>query len=107
MWNVLRLTSRALALAAGQLKAVRDIKNDGAAQLSHDGERAEIDHKIVVAERRATLGQHESLAARLARLGNNIFHLPGCEKLPFLDVDDPAGLRSSDNQIRLPAEERR
>ena len=48
--NVLRLTARALSLCSRQLKAVRDIKHDGATETLHDRETPEIDDEIVIPE---------------------------------------------------------
>ena len=54
-WNELWLPSADAVGGRRLLYGVRRIEDDGR-QIAHDGERTEINHEIVVAERRAALG---------------------------------------------------
>ena len=71
------------------------------------GQRAHVDDQIVVAERRAALGEEDALAAGLANLLDGVAHVPGRNELALLDVDGAAALAGGDQQVGLAAEERR
>ena len=75
--------------------------------VAQDGQRAKIRNERVVAERGAALGhQHVSIAGA-GDLGHDVQHVPGRQELTFLDVDDAAGRGRGDEEIGLPAQERR
>ncbi len=69
----------------GQLHGVSGVENHGR-ELPHDGERAHVDHQIVVAEARAALGDEDALVAGSATLFDGVPHVPGRDELAFLDV---------------------
>src|SRR5262249_11101870 len=107
VWNEFRLTAGALTLRTRQLQAVRNVEYNGTAETLHDRNAAEIDDQIVIAERRPTLSQQDSIVPRLAHLLHDILHFPWREELALLHVHDLAGLGCSNDQIRLPAQKRR
>jgi hypothetical protein len=103
-----------LALAAGRCPArpgllhrVRGVEDDGAARGAQDRERAHVDDEIVVAERDAALADEQRLVARRACLVDDAHHLPRREELAFLQIDGLAEARDGDDEVRLPAEQRR
>src|ERR1051325_1398598 len=100
-FDVLRLSARCMAQAAGQLQRVRDIEDDGRAELAHDRKRAHVNHQIIVAEACATLRQQQLLAPGAPRLLYNVARVRGREKLSLFDVDGAPCPDSRDDQIRL------
>src|SRR6185503_19835677 len=105
--NVLGLAAGAFALSSGKLKAMRDIEYDGAVEALHDRKAAEVHNEIVVAERRAPLGEQEALVSRLSHFLDDVFHFPGREELALLHVNDLSGLGGGKDEIGLTAEKRR
>src|SRR6478609_5970537 len=81
MRDVLRLPTGTLTLTTGELQAVRDVEDHWTAERLHDRKTAEIDHKIVVAERCASLRQQCSLISGFAHLVDDVLHFPRCEEL--------------------------
>ena len=75
--------------------------------LRQDRQRAHVRHQRVVAERGAALGDQHVRVAAAGDLGDDIGHVPRREELPLLDVDDLAGRGRRQQQIGLPAQERR
>ena len=74
---------------------------------AQDRERAHVDDEIVVAERDAALADEQRLVARRARLVDDVRHFPGREELALLEVDRLALARDGDDEVRLPAQQRR
>lgn len=74
---------------------------------SHDGQRAEIDDEIVVAEAGAALSQGDALVAGGADFFDGVRHVRGRDELAFLDVDGSAGFSGGDEQVGLAAEKGR
>ncbi len=77
------------------------------ARPAQDGERAEIDYEVVVAKGRSALREEDALIARGADLLDAVAHVPGRDKLAFLDVDGAACAAGGDQQVGLAAEEGR
>ena len=102
--NELRLAAADAVGRRGLLHGVGAVKDDGR-ERAHDGERAEIDDQIVVAEAGAALGEEDALVAGGADLFDGVAHVPGGDELAFLDVDGAAGFAGGDEQIGLAAEE--
>ncbi len=101
--GVFPLATGTASLAARQLKAVGDVENNRIAEGAHYRERPEVDDEIVVAEGRATFGQHQFFVSRRGKLADNILHVPRGEKLPLLHADRLPRIRCSDEKVRLPA----
>ena len=93
--------------APGQLQAVRDVEDDGVAELAEHRQRAHVDDQVVVAEAHAAFGDEHRLVALGGDLGNDVLHVLRRQELALLDVDRLAGPRRGDDQIGLPREERR
>src|SRR6266702_4724110 len=93
------------SLAAGELDAVGGVEHYRKAGLAHDRGAPHVGDQVVVAERHPPLGQDDPLVAGGERLSHHVFHVPGGEELPLLDVDHPAAFRRRHHQVGLPAEE--
>lgn len=83
------------------------IENDRIPELPHDREGPHIHDKVVVAEGRSSLGQHDPLTPALFDLFDGVSHFGRREKLALLYVDDLSRLGGRDQEIRLPTEKRR
>ena len=68
---------------------------------------AHVDHEIVVAERRAALGENDLLVAGRSDLFGGMNEIGRRDELTFLDIDGAAGLARFDEQIGLAAQEGR
>ena len=68
--------------------------------------RAHVGHEIVVAERRAALGEQDFFRARAPGLVHHLAHFRRRQELALFDVHNLAGDGGGFNQIRLAAEER-
>lgn len=101
--GVFTLAAGTSSLAARQLKAVGHVENNWIAEGAHYRERPEVDDEIVIAECRAALGQHQFFVSRGGKLADNILHVPRRQKLALLHADRLAGIRCSDEKVRLPA----
>ncbi|ENN87028.1 hypothetical protein RHSP_12871 [Rhizobium freirei PRF 81] len=95
------------ALPAGLLHGMGRIEDDRCAHCRHDRQRAHVGDERVIAERGAALAQKNVRIAAVVQLGKHILHVPGCQELPLLDVDDTAGLGGSDQKIGLAREKGR
>ena len=102
--NELRLAAADAVGRRGLLHGVGAVEDDGR-KLAHDGERAEIDDQVVVAEAGAALGEEDALVAGGADFLDGVIHVPGGDELAFLDVDGAAGFAGGDEQVGLAAEE--
>ncbi len=102
------LAARRSTLAAGLLHRMGGVEDHGrAGRARQDRQRAHVGDQRVVAERGAALGHQHIAVAGAGDLGDDIGHVPGRQELPLLDVDDLAGRRRRQQQIGLPAQERR
>ena len=86
------------------LHGVRGVKDDGR-ELAHDGERAEVDDEVVVAEGRAALGEEDTLVAGGADFFDAVSHVGRGNELALFDVDGAAGAAGGEQQVSLAAEE--
>jgi len=102
--NVLGLTAADAVGCRGLLDRVGGVKDDGR-ETAHDGERAEIDDEVVIAERRTALGEEDAFVARGADFLEAVAHVPWSNELAFLNVDCTAGFAGCDEQIGLAAKE--
>ena len=74
------------------------VENDGR-ELAHDGERAHVDHKIVVAEARSALSHKYAIVSRRPAFLDYMLHVPGRNELALLYVDRALGHGSGDHEI--------
>jgi len=84
---------------------MRGIKNHWRAGFRHLRQRSHVNDERVVAEARSALGDEHVGVAAARHFGDDVSHIPRGEKLPLLDLDDPAGPGGGDEQIGLPAQE--
>jgi hypothetical protein len=82
------------------------VEHDGPAVASHDGQAAHIDDEVVVAERRAALGQKDSIVPGGCDFVGGVTDVGGRNELALFDVHDTACAAGGDEQIGLPAKER-
>ena len=75
-------------------------------ELAHDGQRAEVDDEIVIAEGGAALSEEDSLVAGRTDLFDAVAHVSRRHELAFLNVDGTTGAAGGNKQIGLAAEER-
>src|SRR5215831_4613067 len=80
------------------------IEDDATAEALHDGKASEVNDKVVVSERGATVSQEQPIVTRFTHLVEDILHFPGREELAFFDVHDFAGLGSRDDEVCLARE---
>ena len=102
--NELRLAAADTVGRGGLLHGVRAVKDDRG-QRAHDGERAEIDDQIVVAEAGAALGEKDAPVAGGANFFDGVGHVPGGDELALLNIDGAPGFSGGDEQVGLAAEE--
>ncbi len=81
------------------------VHDDWVAGFHHLGKTAHVGHKCIVAERGAALGKKKARVAGALQLADYVRHVPWRKKLPFLHVDNRAGLAGGQQKIRLAAEE--
>ena len=103
--NELRLAATDSVGRRGLLHGVSAIEDDRR-ELAHDGERAEIDHEVVVAEGRTALSEEDALISCGANFFDAVAHVPRRNELAFLDVDGAAGFAGGYEQFGLSAEKR-
>ena len=101
----LMLTAALPAGGAGQLHAVRGVKNHRSAKPLHDRKAAHIDHEILVAKGGAALRLPDLRRLPLLQFADDKFHFLRGEKLPLLDVDRLARGGGREQQVGLPAQE--
>src|SRR5215471_4839215 len=82
---------------------MRGVKNHGC-ELPHDGQRAHVHHKVVVAERSPALGQKNAVVPGLANLIDRMLHIAGGDKLSLFHVNGTSMSRGLYQQVSLPAE---
>jgi len=78
-----RLAAAGLSRSAGELHRVRDIENYGTSSLSHDRKRANIDDKILIAERSAAFGEKNIFIAGLLYFLHGVAISQGERNCPF------------------------
>src|SRR5436853_6759944 len=90
--NELRLAAAdcVLSLCPGrwQLHRVSCVEHHGN-ELAHDGQRAHIDHQVVVSETRAPFSHENLFVPPGPALVNHVLQLPGTDGLAFLDIAHP------------------
>ena len=74
---------------------MRDVKDQRAplGHLAHDLKPQHIDHQVVVAKAAAPFADHQTLVAALTKLGDDVSHLFGAQKLGLFNIDHRAGAR--------------
>ena len=105
--NELALAAAGASQPARPLYRVGGIENHRPAGLGQLRQRAHIADQRVVAEARAALADHHVGVAGGLGFRDHVGHVPWRQKLSLLDVERPAGLRCGDDQVGLPAQERR
>ena len=103
--NEFRLATTDAVGGRGLLHGVGGIKNDRR-EAAHDGERAEIDNQIVVAEGRAALGEEDALITRGADFLDAVAHIAGRDELAFFDVYGTACFAGGHQQVSLATQKR-
>ena len=93
-----------LRALAGDLDRVGGVEDDRGV-FAHDGQRAHVDHEVVVAEAGAALGEGDAIVAAFAQFGDGVAHVLRGDELAFLYVDGAAGAGGGDEQVGLAAEE--
>ena len=104
--NKLRLAAADSIGCRWLLHGVGRIEDDGR-KSAHDGERAEIDDQVVVAEGGAALGEEDALVAGGANFLDAVTHVGRRDELTFFDVDGTAGFSCGYEQVSLTTEKRR
>ena len=104
--HILALPAAAGAFPSGDLHAVGGVHDHGIAQFTHDGQPPHIGDQCVVTEAGTAFCEKNVVIACRFQLGNDVFHIPGRQELPFFHIDAPAALACRVHQVRLPAEER-
>ena len=99
------ITARGIAITTGLLHRMGRIKYDRIASLGHRRQTTEIADECVVAERRATLAEHDVGVARALNLSGDVLHIPRRKELPLLHVDRLARLTRSQQKVCLTAKE--
>ena len=101
------LAARRGALPARLLHRMGGVEDHRRAGAREDRQRAHVGDQRVVAEGRAALGHQHVGIAGAGDFLDDVLHVPGRQELALLDVDDFAGFGRGDQQIGLPAQERR
>ena len=102
------LAARRGALPARLLHRMRGVEDHRRAGVAgQDRQRAHVGDQRVVAERGAALGHQHVAVAGAGDFRDHVLHVPGRQELALLDVDGLAGFRRGDQQVGLPAQERR
>ena len=86
---------------------MRRVENHRETGAFHDWNRAHVGDEIVVAERRAALGEQDFFCARPFGFFDDLAHFRRRKELSLFQIDDLAGDGGGFNQIRLAAEKRR
>ena len=99
------LAAAGVSLAAGELDGMRGVEDDRVAEFFHDGEGANVDDEILVAEGGAAFGEDDVVVAGGGEFFDDIFHIPGREELGFFHVDDAICFGGGFEEIGLAREE--
>lgn len=89
----------------GDLDGVGGVEDDGVAELAEEGEAAEVDDEVVVAEGGAALGEPEVAVAGGLGLVDDVAHVLRGHELGLLDVQRFARARGGDDEVGLSREE--
>ena len=100
----LRLPPDALPAAPGSWTLCVASKTTGQPESRMILQAAHVHHQVVVAERRAALGQHDLRVAGGRHLFGGVVDIVRGDELPLLDVDDSAGAPGGEQQVGLAAE---
>src|SRR5262245_9388797 len=106
-FDVFGLSASCITQPAGKLQGVSHVEDDGHAKSAHDREGTHVDDEVVITEGRPAFSQQQLLTTDFPNFVDDISRVLRREKLPLLDVDRTTRPRGSENQIRLPAKERR
>jgi len=82
------------------------VEDDGR-HLAHDGQRADVDDEVVVAEGGSALGEADTGVSGVCDFLDGVLHVGGGDELALLDVDGAAGFGGGDEEVGLAAEESR
>ncbi len=99
--NILPLSPGRTALAARQLHRMRRIKDHRGTGIPHGRQGTHIGNQVVIPERHPTLTHHNLVIADSPGLVDDVFHIPGRQKLPLLDIHRPAGTRHVLDKVGL------
>ena len=103
--NEFPLSAGGASHATGELYAVGGIKNNGVAELTHNGERAHIHHQVMVAEGCPPFCHCQIRIMGFFHFFNHIFHVFRCHELALFHIHRFACHGSAVNQVCLAAEE--
>ncbi len=78
--HVAALAAGAVAGAARELDRVGGVEHHRVAELAHDRESAHVHHEVVVAERRAALGEEQGVVAGGHDLVDHVLHVAGAPR---------------------------
>src|SRR5581483_5597018 len=78
----------------GTLHRMRCVENHAVTCFPHPIKRTHVGNQVVVTESRTSFGETELFVFKGAQFLGDISHVPWRQKLPFLYVDSPPGLRS-------------
>ncbi len=93
--------------ASRKLHGVGGVEDHRVAEPLHYGDRPHVGDQIVVSEGGAAFGDEEMPVSGGGQFGHDVFHIPGGQKLPLFHVYRLAGAARGQEEIGLPAEERR
>ena len=79
------------SLTAWLLHRMGGVKDNGIAALGKDGQGPEVGNKSVVAETAAAFANEDIVIAGSGDFLDHMDHVPGCQKLTFLDIDGAPG----------------
>ena len=102
--NELRLAAGDAVGGGGRLDGVGAVEDDWR-ECTQDGQRAHVDHEVVIAETGAALREEDARVAGGGDFFDGVLHVAGGDELTLLHVDGAAGLAGSDQQVGLAAEE--
>jgi hypothetical protein len=102
--NELRLSAGDSVAGRGGLDGVGAVEDDGG-HLAHDGQGADVDDEVVVAEGGAALSEADAGVSGVRDFLDGVLHVEGGDELALLDVDGAAGFCGGDEQVGLTAEE--
>jgi hypothetical protein len=105
--DVLSQARRHTVAGSRQLQAVGNVEHNRIPELAEHRKRAHVNDEVVVAEADPPFGDEQPLVPFGGCLRHHVAHVLRRKKLTLLDVDDGAGPRRGDNQVRLARKEGR
>jgi hypothetical protein len=93
--------------ATGQLYTVCGIEDHGIAHCSDDWKGTKVGDKIVIAEARPPLCDHDTIVCRRQCFFYHMIQIPGSEKLTLFNIDNLRLSRDFNNEICLTTEKGR